>query len=309
MIYNRIWIPSAQQFIRLRDISFDQYKDIHRAILSEDEDFIFCINNILAHNLYIPYDISSNWNILDRLVAIIQLKIHSCNDKLSLKTVCDKCESSTTVHIDLNTILNDLSTKIDKSFRKTYGNNPSIICDIPSIRFNDSRPNITDDNIWDHYLFSFIRGIIINKNIIDLDSYSYEDRLRICGEIKYETLTLIKKDFINPIHETCSDTLLTAIPCSGKSCTESIKIQFSISNITDIIRVFFKDDSLENVLYTQSNLSSQLHFDQQFYENSTPMEIRNIEQIVKSQNTSEASRPEQTDLFNDQMVESPSEFV
>lgn len=321
MISRKIWIPSHQSFHRFEELNTIQYKDIHKCI-DNDEDFVLCLNEIIQNNSISPLSLKSLTTI-DRFVIMLYLKIYSCGQFVKFTKKCEKCETVTKKEVDLNTLLDTLAPVVDRDFSSEFScNSFSVTCNIPSIHYNDTlsfdRDNIDDQ--LDNYLFTYIESLLINKNIITLSTLKRDERNGIFKNIPYKTLLDIKNNFVDTIHKDFTDLLLFDMVCSNEECKETMfTLNLHMSNLTDIIKIIFNDDNLENILAIISDVSANCHFDYNFYKNTSPLEIDMIYSRVRQSSSGESSDtlPEMNksdDLFEEYpleshgMVESPSEF-
>ena len=318
MTVYRIWIPSKQKYFKFKEINVEQYRNVLKCI-DDDFDFEYSINELLKSNCTEDKFSLSSLTIIDRFVAILQLKIHSCGSQLNLTRICDKCQTKTNFSINLNDLIDKLATKVDRSFEKEYNTAPFIInCDVPCIKEDDL--NLDKNNIHnrvDLYMYSFIKRLTINDNHVNLDDFSYEDRIQVCNNIPFSIINYIKNDYIDSIHSMFSDLLIKDAVCSSDDCKDVLSIKFDITSLTDAIKLLFRDSSNTSILSQYASLGMNCHFDFEFYKNICPAELNIIDNMVK--NSLKTVEQEQTtnndiNLFeeyplnNEGTVEYPSEF-
>jgi hypothetical protein len=320
MTSKKIWIPSIQEFILFKELTVIQYKDLHKQ-MSDKEDFINMLNSLLAANGPWRFNTDS-LTIIDRFVIFLYLKIYSCGKDLPFTRICDKCKTETSKSFDLNNMLDTIAPVIDRSFKHIFSfKNYQIICDIPNILCADSYIRDIEDinDQLDDYLFSHIRGIIINGNTFHTNTQ--EDMKIVLPHIQMADILSIKDKFIDPLYKSFTDLSLMEMHCSNDKCkSEIFKLNFSTGNITDIIKILYNDDSLDNILSVIADVSANYHLDYKFYENITPLELDIIfAKLIKahqSESPKESIQENQTtDLFDQYrsetkgMVEQPSEFM
>jgi hypothetical protein len=320
MTSKKIWIPSIQEFKLFQELTVIQYKDLHKQ-MGDKEDFIGMLNSLLASNGPWRFDTNS-LTIIDRFVIFLYLKIYSCGKDLPFTRICDKCNTETSKSFDLNNMLDTIAPVVDRSFKSVFPfKNYQIICDIPNIACADSYIQDIDDinDQLDNYLFSHIRGVVINKNIFNTNSQ--KDMKAVLPHILMSDILSIKDKFIDPLYKSFTDLSLMEMHCSNDKCkSEIFKLNFSTGNITDIIKILYNDDSLDNILSIITDVSANYHLDYKFYENISPLELDIIfAKLIKS-HQSEAPKEQiqenqSTDLFDQYrsetkgMVEQPSEFM
>lgn len=322
MIYRKIWVPSQQKYLRFQELSCEQYKQIHQTI--DDDDFSFVLNRILINNHYGDIDITKI-STIDRFVIFLYLKIYSCGKTLSITRTCDKCQTPTKKDFDLNGMLDVLAPVIDRNFETEFPvsidqGSYSLVCDIPPISHDElfEYDSISED--IDNYLFTYLKKIKVNATGSEYDLMIGRDRNRVVySNIPYKTMMQIKNEFIEPIHKDFMSILMMDIKCSNTKCGDEWKLNFVASNLADMIKIVYRDDSLENILSIMSNISGQCHFDYNFYKNLTPLELDIILSSLR-RNNSEAppvlptNEENDTDLFEQYreqtkgMVETTSEF-
>jgi len=319
MISRKIWIPSQQVFTRFKELSVIQYKDFYKCV-DDEEDFILYLNGIIRSNCLTHIDFK-NLTIIDRFVIFLYLKIYSCGTDLKFSKECEKCSTVTTSVFNLNESLDKLASVIDKTFLTDFvTDNYTIQCDIPNILYFDSlnfdREDI--DEQLQNYLFGYIQSIIIRGNVISFPDISHNQRNEIFKNLNYKDLLRVKTEFVDVIYKQFSDLLLMKMECT-KCKNPLFSLNFNTGNITDIIKIIYNDDSLENVLAVMSDMSTHNHFDYKFYENLSPIELDIIySRIKRSQQSSQdttQNNQQSTDLFDEYrdetkgMVEQPSEFL
>lgn len=318
MISRKIWVPSRQVFARFKELSVIQYKNFYKCV-DDEEDFILYLNNIINTNSLNHIDLKS-LTIIDRFVIFLYLKIYSCGKDLKFSKECEKCSTITTTIFDLNESLDRLASVIDKTFLTDFEtDNYTIRCDIPNILYFDSmnfdRESI--DEQLQNYLFGYIQSIIIRGNIISFPDISHSQRGDIFKNLNYKDILTVKTEFVDVIYKEFSDLLLMKMECT-KCKNPLFTLNFNTGNITDIIKIIYNDDSLENVLAVMSDMSTHGHLDYKFYENLSPLELDMIYSRMKRSQQSSQEVPhnnqQSTDLFDEYrdeskgMVEQPSEF-
>lgn len=314
----RIWIPSKQKYVRMREINCEQYRNILK-VLEEDEEFDFILNDVLKTNLlYSDYKLS-DFTIIDKFVIFLQLKIRSCGDRLSLVRICDKCDEKTNISIDLNYLINKLAPFIDKSFGQTFSfSSMSVFCDIPSIKENDNNDSDKVDlnKKLDFYLYSFIKMLRIGDKFIDLDSFQENEKIKICETIPFPIMNHIKENYLNVINSNLLNVIFLDNVCKNQSCKNDLKINLDINNINDLIRILFSDESPLNMLVRYANVSTNSHFDFSFYKNISPNELKILSKMIEDSNKqNENPQSKEMDFFDEYrnqtkgMQESPSEFL
>lgn len=315
-----IWIPSIQNYIRFKELSWDQLRSIIKIIDEKNIEFIYQLNNILLENKLEDIDID-NLTILDRFVIFIQLKLHSCGSILSLGIECGNCQTKIKLNADLNEILNKIARLIDKKFTREIINPPyRIICDIPTIKTEyeifkalqiyDSEQILMEMNI-DNYVLSYIKNMYISDNFVDLDSFSYKDRLMVFHKIPSKVLDKIKHNFLDPINDSIKNISFVDFLCQNKKCEEKISFNFSFTNINDFLKIVYRDYSVESLLQDIMSISIKTQLGGDFISKMTPIEMEIMMNFVRQQEASSVPEsPESRDLFEEQlkMKESPSEF-
>lgn len=314
----KIWVPSKQKYYRFREINVEQYRNILKSI-DDDSDFEYSINNLINCNSIDDSFSIKDITIIDRFTILLQLKIHSCGSILNLTRICDKCQEKTNFSLDLNDLIEKLSTKIDCSFEKQYKLEfLQVLCDVPLVEDSILQFNKNDlGERIDFYMYSFIKKLYINEKTINLHEFSTQDRVKICNNIPFSCINTIKGEYIDKIHDIFSDLLIKDAECSNKKCKDILSIKFDISSLTDVAKLLFRDSSNTSILAQYANMGMNCHFDFEFYKNICPAELNIIESLVKkSVNTSEENKKtnneinmfEQYSLNQDEMVETPSEF-
>lgn len=310
----KIWMPSHQHYIRMHEMTCEQYRDILKNI-DDSYDFNFCLNQILSNNMFDKSINIGNYTIIDKLLLFLQLRIYSCGSALNLTSKCDKCDSSTDFTVDLNNILDYLSPILDRSFNQTFQlGTIKITCNLPIITFDEYMisPNSIDERI-DLYMFSFFRSMSIGDNVINLNELSVDEKNSICAELPFNLIYSIKNEYIEKIHEILKNAIVIRNTCKTKSCGEKLALNIDIQNMNDIIKIFFRDENAISILSKYANVSHNCNFGFEAFKNISPLELNLLYNMETKQ---EAPEPEKSvNLFDEygfddhQMVESPSEFI
>lgn len=311
----RIWIPSQQKYQRFLEMKCEQYRAILKSV-DEDADFDFTINQVILQCCQDPEVRLDQYTIIDRFILLLQLKIHSHTSRMKLTRICEKCQEETEFIIDLNSVIENLSTALDRPFKQVFrSGNTEVSCDIPYVcAFNEYSP--MDRSDLDarlvQYLYSFIQSLEIHEHFIDLNTLTRKEKYTVCGALPFQLLSRIKSEYIDVIHTTLKDLLLITHRCGG--CGDELKVGFDIHNMTDACRVLFRDDSAINILSLYANVSSQCHFDFNFYKNITPAELVLLHNSLSTketppEDTGERDFLEEYRSESKGMVESPSEFL
>jgi hypothetical protein len=298
MISRKIWIPSKQLYRRFRELSVSQYMDIARS-LDDIDDFRITIIDILGDNILGDNDILT-YTMLDLLVVILYTKIYSCGAHLELSRKCDKCGTITKIVKDLNILLDELAPFIDKSFKKRfYGSYAEVECDIPTLN-----ETLEKREKLDEYMYTFIKKV----------HFDTPSGWKTTTDINDKTMRLVPLDMMLKIQSTYIDQLFTLLGnimlfemnCSNELCSDKLSIKCDINDLMDVIRLVFRDDNINNILSVLANVSSQVHLDYNFYKNLTPLELDSI--VAMLSKSEESQNAPQTDMFSNDLQETPSEF-
>lgn len=322
---HNIWIPSLQSNLRFKDMSFEQYRCIIKILEDDDLEFISTLNEIMLENITSKFDIDQ-LTTLDRFIIFLGLKINSCGKTISLSKKCDKCDKVTNVKMDLNQLVDNIAPNIDRKFTALLNyQNFSAVCDIPTIKneheiyiFNNLH-NIDmhslDFNL-NNYIFSHISEIIVNQQVLNMQQLEYKDRLIILNKLPTGLIHEIQSIFLKDIHSSVLDIDFLKINC--KDCNESFEIKFDITNINDILKIIYKDESVENMLHTILNVCIHGHLGS-YIESLSPMDVNSINKILQNANKKREDdappvNPQDSDLFSQyrketaHMQETPSDF-
>lgn len=200
-----IWIPSLQTFIRFFELSAEQYKNVLKALTDNEIDFIYTLNSIIESNI-INYEKFNKLTTIDRFVIFLALKIHSCSPEIVLSSKCEKCETVSSIKMNLNTLIDNLASRIDKSFRKIIEYDRFIVeCDIPTIEtdykihehsaLHNIERNSIDNNL-NNYILSHIKEIYIDDKSIGNNSLAYAGKLAIIDKLPAKLIMNIQDHFL-----------------------------------------------------------------------------------------------------------------
>jgi hypothetical protein len=323
---HNIWIPSLQHTLRFKDLTFDQYGCIINILDDNDLEFISTLNEIIHENIVSKFDVD-RLTTLDRFIIFLSLKINSCGNIISLSKKCDneKCEKVTNVKMDLNQLVDNIAPNIDRRFTTSvqFGSFGAI-CDIPTIKteheiytFNNIQ-NVEfrslDFNL-NNYIFSHIVDIFIGTQQINLNKMEHQDRITVLNKIPAGLINQIQLSFLKDIHQAVSDIDFLKINC--KDCNKPFEIKFDISNINDVLKVIYKDESTDNLLHTIINVCSQTYMGS-YIGHLSPMAVNRINKILSDAQKKQDPQPQQNkdiDLFDKyreetaHLQESQSEFA
>jgi hypothetical protein len=294
-------------------LTVDQYRTLLKVLDDQTEiEFFYQLNLIIQKNLISDFDIN-NLTTIDRFIIAVFLKMYSCSPYIELSRECDKCKTKTTINLNLNQLIPALAPKIDKKF-ETQVSYKMYDCqiDIPSIKteydiFEHSLIRNEDkhsfDNIYDNYILSHIKSLTINGHVVYFNVMDLMSKKQIFQKLPAPLIDLIKKEFLTPLHESLSD--ISFIDMSCPECKEKFDLKFQINFISDLIKIIFKDNSVNSVLMDLYNLSSAAHINSEFLMKISPAEMNTLVTFAKEANSQKDHKdPKQIDLF-----ESPSEFT
>lgn len=310
-------MPSHQHYIRMYEITCEQYRDILKNI-DDSYDFNFSLNQILLNNMFDKSINICNYTIIDKLLLFLQLRIYSCGSSLSLTSNCSKCDTSTDFTVDLNNILDHLSPILDRSFNETFQlGSIQVHCDLPIITLDEHiiHSNNIDERI-DLYMFSFFQSLIIDNNTIDLNHLDTDQKNAVCAKLPFNLIHIIKNEYIEKIHEILKNAIVIRNICKTKNCGEKLSLNIDIQNMNDIIKVFFRDENPISLLSKYANVSHNCNFGFESFKTINPLELNLLYNMVtKQESPSENAAEKSVNLFdeygfdNNEMVESPSEFI
>ncbi len=298
-----IWIPSIQNYLRFYELTMDQYRSILKVIDDANRiEFFYQINVILYDNIISDFDIN-DLTVLDRFLVMAFLKMNNCSPSINLGQSCSKCQTVTKVDIKLDSLINELGTRIDRKFGMTITQGDfGVMCDIPSIKteYDIMEYGLTNMNADLSYIMTFIRKLSIFEQTIDFDQLSLDKKSMLFSSLPASFVEQIRQEFILPLHRSFEGIKLLDVPCQNSRCGERFSLDVEISEISDIIRLLFRDGSLMTYLYEFAFLSEN-HLSSDFINQITPGEAAILIKRIND------SRPKE-DKKNNNMFESPSEF-
>lgn len=315
MTTNRIWIPSLQKFIRIKEMSCEDRRLLLKST-DDDIDFDLALQFFLESNITEPNFTSENLTVIDRFAIILQSRVYSCGDKLKLNRVCEKCGVKTDFIIDLNNLLDNMSV-LDKSFEHIVEDiyapsSGSITMDFPS-----AKEYLWADKNSDRMISSCIRSLNYNGKPVamNLNNMDYDKKHDACSKLP---MALWKKaeSYVNSLRNVVNKIPITKLVCRNEKCKDELALNMDLDNLLDLTRLLFKDSSLQSVLGQYANLSMNCHFDYNFYKNLSPIELEIIANMLKANENTDSNKTQSddVDLFQqyrqqtEGMVESSSEF-
>jgi hypothetical protein len=298
-----IWIPSIQNYLRFYELTMDQYRSILKVIDDKNRiEFFYQINVILQTNIVTPFNIN-DLTVLDRFLVMAFLKMNNCSPSINLGQPCSKCQTITKVDIKLDSLINELGTRIDRKFGlHVQQGDFQVLCDIPSIKteYDIMEYALTNMNIDHGYIMTFIRKLTIFTQTIDFDALPLDKKSMLFSSLPASFIEQIQQQFIIPLHQSFEGIKLLDVPCQNSRCGERFSLDMEISEISDIIRLLFRDGSLTTHLYEFAFLSEN-HLSSDFLNQITPSEAGILIKRIND------SRPKE-DKNDNNMFESPSEF-
>lgn len=292
-----IWIPSIQNFLRFQELSWEQLRLIVKVIDESPIELIYQCNSLLKSNLLGDFDYKK-LTILDRFIIFLYLKIHSCGKNINLSKVCTQCQQTTKLQININQLIDQLATKIDRSFRELIiYENFTAECDIPTIDteyqiylnnmvLTNSVKGVENEEL-NSYVMSHITKLIIGDKRISLSKFSYNERLSILNGLPAGLFTAIYSNYITNIHNLVKDIEFLSIKCDNKQCKEEFSIKFDFSNINELLKIVYKDNTIESIFADFMVLSTKAHLNTDFLSRLSPAEIDiflNISKQIDQQN-------------------------
>jgi len=305
-----IWIPSIQKNIRFKELTNSQYRIILKNLDDDtDLDFLYNLNNIIKNNIVDDFDYKL-FTIIDRFVIFLYFKILSCSPLLDLVKKCEKCEKEDKIRINLNDLLDVLGPVIDKSFihHVEYDNYPiSVICDVPTIDYEyqnllfcadyNIKTDTLENNI-EKYLFGYIKQLVHNGTIIELNKLSMQEKKIAINKIPANIILKIKQEYLEPIFQEFRNVVFLDMKC--KDCGTNFELKLETNNINPLLKMFFRDNTLNGLLGEYFNVASTAHISNEFFNDSSPRELNILHDFAKSTHTSNdkpQNNPNEIDLF------------
>ena len=305
-----IWIPSIQKNIRFKELTCDQYRIILKNLDDDtDLDFLYNLNEIIRHNIIDVFDYTQ-FTIIDRFVIFLYFKILSSSPLLDLSKACEKCGKEDKIRINLNDLLDVLGPVIDRSFIQLveYDNYPiSIICDVPTIydEYNNllfcANYNIKTDTLENNiekYLFGYIKQLRYAGSLIELDKLTIQEKRVAVGKLPANMILKIRQEYLEPIFEQFKEVVFLDMKC--KECDAPFELKLETNNINPLLKMFFRDNTLYNLLGEYFNIASVSHISNEFFNTCSPKELEVLHEFAKSTHTSNnkpANNPQEIDLF------------
>jgi hypothetical protein len=251
------------------------------------------------------------FTIIDRFIIFISFKIQFSGDELHLSKPCGKCSKTTKLYLNLNNVLSFLQDKIDKSFKTTLDMSPypiQIICDIPTIEkefnhlvYNANQnilPHLTDYSL-DEYITQFVHRLSMGGLEYPMNDSDIDNQNRLLEQLPFNVFNNIKEQFVTPLHDVFDRVVFFDFNCT---CGEKFIIKMGTRTMTDMMKLFYRDNNLQSWLRSYTRIVKNLNYDAEFLNNLTNVEILMLNEMVneiqQSSDGSKNSPPPSTDLFD-----------
>lgn len=273
MYISKIYIPSLQREVQLKQFNNFVYKQLLKQIATKDTDLLSTfIDNLIEQHVFEQHV----YTFVDKLTILLNLRCLSVSELLEHSFTKDT--STQKFRYNIYDVINKVVNTKLPTYKVITIRNVEVTLGLPTRVF----PDFTD-------ISEFVHKVTSNSKQIDLISLSTNDRQTIVnllpGEL-YEHVIQYSKEIIDTIFDV---ELLHIRTNVDDKTTIPVKMLIDKQNALNLISLFF-NDSMINVMMKQFVLSKEHGISCEYFDSLPPIETeilygfhKEIEQANKEQ--------------------------
>lgn len=257
--YYTAYIPSQKDTIKLKELSFCDYKNIVKIITNNNNTLIEAAFNEIIHN--VTGRDSNNFTFLDKLIILLTVRSVCILSDIELVVTSPETEKSYNVSYRIYDIIQKLTgldlTGYDTTVKK-YNSVLQVTFGLPSNLYIDR----TNES-----LFAAIKQIEVNGNILPLNKDEIIERLPI-------NVFKDAKLFLSEIENKINSINLMSVTTPDTSPDNAIEVPLTLieNSVLEFLKLCYKRE-LISVYELEYILTSKLNLPHDLVYNSTPAEL------------------------------------
>lgn len=258
-----------------KEISSGQYKSIVKSIYSVDDSSFIYHTNLVLESAINPEEYAE-FTVIDKLVALMQLRAVSVSPDLKFQVTCEETKKPFEVTLSIEEILKSMP---ESSLKEKIALN-NFLVDVSLIKAKDEKhfiaPYVTPeetDKYYLHTLVSSINCITVKKETVDFKRFSWEERCSIVERLPAKLSTLIFNK-ITEFEKTLEENKVIKInsPFTGKLQLD-IPLTTNVSALIKLAKLVYTEN-LTNLYTMTYNLIKYGKFSGSYLDSITPVEAQ-----------------------------------
>lgn len=263
----KVFLPSLQKHIFVKELSYKFYRDLVKSLYVEDE-----IKTVEQFNLILeeiaPELISSEATLLDKLAVFLQIREICVSPDLSLNCTCTT-EKPFEYKINLSEtreLLNNIPTVLNLNYKDL------------KIEFNTFL-KISDEIILSkstnetEILASKINKIKILQKTINVNSFSLQEKINLLNELPYDHLNYIEKNVMLFYKELEKIVLIEIKSPFNEDVIFKLTGNMSNKDLNNFLKLLYTED-LNNVYRAFYNMVKHCKFSPEYVDRISPAELQ-----------------------------------
>lgn len=212
----------------------------------DDVEFLYVLNGLLSELAVDEIDLS-DLTIIDKYIIYHYIRVLYLGTTINLNVTCSSCEKEFPTIIDLNTIMENNASILDKNYSKTikFNDSTQVECTIPTLKneyeiamhLKNSDPKDVGKYVA-YNSIAYIKNLFLKGVKINISGLDLNDAIRIFDNLPSSIFVTIKNEFIDPITKTVVPQLME-FTCPTEGC-KSLKFDLNLGEINDTIKLLFK---------------------------------------------------------------------
>lgn len=213
-----VYLPSLQRTASFKQLNTEQLKQILKASIDSPiykTQFTLTVNKLIKENILDETININELNIFDKLLFLLKTRIESIAPTYTFYFTEDEISENSlpqqSFTINLSDIYNNfVNTKPSYTKNSYKNNNYEVVADLPNILTEDRLEKELHENVklqvtstdelrntigetFINEITKYIRELKINEQIVDLNQYSFKDRIKIVEQLTAISINQILK--------------------------------------------------------------------------------------------------------------------
>ena len=261
----RIYLPSLERYAYFKELKSIQYLTLCKLIQNDDNN---PVDKYLSNIIHESIDDTNTIPILtriDKFCILLNMRIMSISDTLDLSFKPHGSDEKVNIKCDLYDVLDKVTNfKFEYNKLVTVSDKYSIGTSIPTTLVDPEDFNILTDSLC---------SIRINNKIYDLTEYNPESKNQIIDSLSSGTLSQLNRS-LRASNDEYNIEILSYDASNAGITSEQSKYHLQLYNnsIFEFTKLIFSGN-IEDQYYLRYILAKRLHFQTDYIDNKSPMEL------------------------------------
>ena len=267
----RVNLYRKNSTVWVREMTYKQYKNIVKSLYEENSISFIGQTNSILQDLFVDKTLYSTLTVVDKLLALLQIRAICVDPDLKLKIKCEKTNKDFEYPILIDSLVKKFVYR--DCIKQIEHNNLIVTFSLPKAKDEINFLDLDREQKYLHLLVSSIDSIVYKEELCNFENLSWEQRKNITNRFPVHFTNDIIKNIIDTEETLNNNILIEAKSPYTNEPALLLPLSANIDTLLQFAKFLFTID-LGSVYITTYNLVTRGRFTGEYLDSITPVEVQ-----------------------------------